>query len=136
MDIVRGDAGRCWQMANNRRNSMTQTATTTVVVVVVHLTLRHTFAADDNNKMMMMWCWWTIPTLKFTLTAFLDTQGLLKLLWMVYSEGKLQTCLKLRNIGLIVLISTLSCLMFDNKIVLVLKNIMVCSKQTIGDHNI
>jgi len=24
-------------------------------------------------------------------------QGLLKLLWMVYSEGKLQSCLKLRN---------------------------------------
>ena len=68
---VRGDAGRCWQIANNRRNSMTQTATTTVVVVV-HLTLRHTFAADDNNKMMMMWCWWTIPTLKFTLMVFLD----------------------------------------------------------------
>jgi hypothetical protein len=60
------DAG---QMANNRRNSMTRTTTTTVVVVVVHLTLRHTFAADDNNK---MWCWWTIPTLKFTLMAFLD----------------------------------------------------------------
>ena len=69
---MRGDAGRCRQMANNRRNSMTQTATTTVVLVVVHLTLRHTFAADDNNKMMMMWCWWTIPTLKFTLAVFLD----------------------------------------------------------------
>ena len=69
---VRGDAGRCLQMANNRRNSMTRTATTTVVVVVVHLTLRHTFAADDNNKMMMMWYWWTIPTLKFTLAVFLD----------------------------------------------------------------
>ena len=25
------------------------------------------------------------------------TQGLLELLWMVYSEGKLQPCLKLRN---------------------------------------
>ena len=24
-------------------------------------------------------------------------QGLLKLLWTVYSEGKLQSCLKLRN---------------------------------------
>ena len=27
----------------------------------------------------------------------MNIQGLLKLLWTVYSEGKLQSCLKLRN---------------------------------------
>ena len=28
---------------------------------------------------------------------YIINQGLLELLWMVYSEGKLQSCLKLRN---------------------------------------
>ena len=85
------DAG---QMANNRRNSMTQTATTTVVVVVVHLTLRHTFAADDNNKMMMMWCWWTIPTLKCTLMAFLDQAWGLDSDWKRMSQIGFDTILQ------------------------------------------
>ena len=86
------DAG---QMANNRRNSMTQTATTTVVVVVVHLTLRHTFAADDNNKMMMMmWCWWTIPTLKCTLMAFLDQAWGLDSNWKRMSQIGFDTILQ------------------------------------------
>ena len=30
-------------------------------------------------------------------TKRMHIQGLLKLLWTVYSEGKLQSCLKLRN---------------------------------------
>ena len=89
-------------MANNRRNSMTETATTTVVVVV-HLTLRHTFAADDNNKMMMMWCWWTISTLKFTLTAFLDQAWGLQFLEVVLYAVSLvlpdpKLCEQLKNV--------------------------------------
>ena len=31
------------------------------------------------------------------ITKYDNIQGLLKLLWTVYSEGKLQSCLKLRN---------------------------------------
>ena len=38
---------------------------------------------------------WSIPTI--LLYSCLISQGLLELLWTVYSEGKLQSCLKLRN---------------------------------------